>query len=261
MAIEQFHDDEGNEERGLTVYSSQPRYPNPGQGFLMPLGDAHEARAAIAAYEDLKRAIVRPDDIQIIQGREFLKKSFWRRVAACFGLSAELVREERLNLDGKLAYRATYRAIAPNGRTMDGDGMCMQGEKGQMIEHNIRAIAHTRAKNRAISDLVGGGEVSAEEMPDEERAPVRPAQASGKAEGKATRQAQWNALEDGDVRLRLQQLGQVDDEEKRAALTEIHAEMKAAGEPWTKPGVLKRLALAPGGHASLDDLPVGTRGN
>ena len=32
------------------------------------------------------------------------------------------------------------------------------------MEHDVYATAHTRAKNRAISDLVGGGEVSAEEM-------------------------------------------------------------------------------------------------
>ena len=123
------------------------------------------------SYEKLKAAIIVPSDIQVIKGHDYLKKSFWRRVAFCFGLSLELVREERLILDdgvtaGKLAYRVTYRAVAPNGRSMDGDGMCVEGEKDN-IEHNIRAVAHTRAKNRAISDLVGGGEVSAEEMPAE----------------------------------------------------------------------------------------------
>ena len=149
-------------------------YETHNPGLVTPLVDPATAQAAIAQYEALKTAIVRPDDKQNINGREFLKKSFWRRVATCFGLSLALVSEERIVLDGKLAYRVMYRASAPNGRWMDGDGMCMQGEKGQMIEHNIRAIAHTRAKNRAISDLVGGGEVSAEEMPDEEpRQPVQ----------------------------------------------------------------------------------------
>lgn len=143
-------------------------------GLVTPLVDPADAARAIARYEELKKAIVRPDDTQIISGREFLKKSFWRRVATCFGLSLEMVSEERLILDGKLAYRVMYRASAPNGRWMDGDGMCTQGEKGQMIEHNIRAIAHTRAKNRAISDLVGGGEVSAEEMQDEDSTPRPP---------------------------------------------------------------------------------------
>ena len=31
-------------------------------------------------------------------------------------------------------------------------------------ENDVRGTAHTRAKNRAISDLIGAGEVSAEEI-------------------------------------------------------------------------------------------------
>lgn len=152
--------------RDLTVVESAP--PIAQMDIIRPLVTPEQAKAAIAAYEALKRAIVRDDDVQHIQGRDFLKKSFWRRIARYFGLSVELVREERLDLDGKVVYRVIYRAIAPNGQSMDGDGMMVYGEKGQTIEHNIRAIAHTRAKNRAISDLVGGGEVSAEEVADED---------------------------------------------------------------------------------------------
>lgn len=38
----------------------------------------------------------------------------------------------------------------------------------EVNEHNLVATAETRAKNRAISDLVGGGEVSAEEITAED---------------------------------------------------------------------------------------------
>lgn len=150
--------------------------PQNGPGMLMPLADASGARAAIAAYEALKAAIVRPDDVQRIQGRDFLKKAFWRRVATCFGLSLELVREARgFDESGHLYYSVIYRAVAPNGRSMESDGYCSTAEKGRegWPEHNVRATAHTRAKNRAISDLVGGGEVSAEEMQDEDETPPR----------------------------------------------------------------------------------------
>jgi hypothetical protein len=62
-------------------------------------------------------------------------------------------------------YEITIKAIAPNGRFSFGVGSCSSNErKFTHQEHNVRSTAHTRAKNRAISDLVGGGEIFAEEM-------------------------------------------------------------------------------------------------
>lgn len=148
-------------------------------GIVSPLVNPAAARQAIQQYEALKAAIVQPSDIQRIQGRDFLKKAFWRRVATCFGLSLDLVSEQRGHDEkGSLYYSVIYRAIAPNGRTMTADGYCSTSEPGRVgwPEHNVRATAHTRAKNRAISDLVGGGEVSADEVPEyveEAPAPVQ----------------------------------------------------------------------------------------
>jgi hypothetical protein len=220
---------------------------------LMPLGTADQARAAISAYEELKRAIVRPDDIQKIQGREFLKKSFWRRVATCFGLSLELVREERLELDGHLAYRVVYRAIAPNGRSMDGDGYCSTAEKGRESwpEHNVRATAHTRAKNRAISDLVGGGEVSAEEIVDDD-APQASAALRTFARANGIEHMVTPALKkygSSDAALRAM----------KRYVDERNKELRSKSDPDPDPDfVFEEVASAP---ASLDSLPVGTRGN
>jgi hypothetical protein len=63
------------------------------------------------------------------------------------------------------------RAIAPNGQYGDGYGYCSLDEgrfkswRGrQKLENDLRTTATTRAKNRAISDLVGMGELSAEEI-------------------------------------------------------------------------------------------------
>src|SRR5690606_5005959 len=61
----------------------------------------------------------------------------------------------------------TARAMhLPTGAYQDADGSCSFDEKveKQRTIHNIRAHAITRAKNRAILDLVGFGEVSAEEI-------------------------------------------------------------------------------------------------
>jgi hypothetical protein len=115
--------------------------------------------------------------------------------------------------DGRenFGYVVTYRASA-NGRSATGDGSCFAVEKArrfrcphphptrqgktehwpaescpefdpafqwrtlpaQATEHNIRSHAHTRAFNRAVSNLVGFGEVSAEEVERDELADARP---------------------------------------------------------------------------------------
>ena len=64
--------------------------------------------------------------------------------------------------------RVSYEvmAIAPNGQFTVGNGVCSNTESGKEKKslHDIEATALTRAKNRATMDLVGGGEVTAEEI-------------------------------------------------------------------------------------------------
>lgn len=111
-------------------------------------------------------------------------------------------------MDGRdnFGWVVTYRATHPSGRDMTGDGACFAVEKarrfkcphlesegskrtkhfphntcpdfdpdfqwrvlpGDATEHNVRSHANTRAFNRAVSNLVGFGEVSAEEVEREE---------------------------------------------------------------------------------------------
>ena len=96
-----------------------------------------------------------------------MKKSGWRLMAQAFNISDEIVEKERMVLpDGSIYWVFTVRAIAPNGRYSLGIAGCSNNEPGKqnMREHDLMATAHTRAKNRAISDLIAAGEVSAEEM-------------------------------------------------------------------------------------------------
>jgi hypothetical protein len=129
-------------------------------------GDVTEA---LVEYKKIQASLdeAMPDCIMNIQGKGFRKKMYWRAIARAFGLSLELLKEEKIEDGADWGYVVTYRACAAAGAFADGDGSCFASEKrsGNDSIHNVRSHAHTRAKNRAISDLVGFGEVSAEEMP------------------------------------------------------------------------------------------------
>jgi hypothetical protein len=154
---------------------------------VMPAVTAEEALKAFEAYQELANKIMRPEDVQEISGKEFKKKSFWRKCQRFFNLSLELREEKRTEAkDGTFTYKFVFRAKAPNKAFVDGTGTCSSNEKGLFkTEHNTRAIAETRAKNRAIADLVAFGETSAEELVEvevtnDERAVVSTTVVNGK---------------------------------------------------------------------------------
>ena len=141
-----------------------------------------------------------PDCVITIQGNKFRKKNYWRAVATAFNLTVKLTTEERTEVGDDWGYLVMFTAMANNGRSADGDGSCFWSEKkvylwrnGKRTDevdliktaenatvHNIRAHAHTRAYNRAVSNLVGFGEVSAEEMMQEKsQGLATPPQATG----------------------------------------------------------------------------------
>ena len=156
-----------------------------------PENDIVRASANIGAALTEYRQIQEILDTQLadctieIRGKVFRKKNYWRAVATAFNLSLTLIEERSEDRDEDWGFLCTYRATAPNGRFADGDGTCFAIEKasGQDSVHNVRAHAATRAINRAISNLVGFGEVSAEEM--DYREPKPKAKAAAKPSSKS----------------------------------------------------------------------------
>ena len=130
-----------------------------------------------------------PDCLMTIQGKKFRKKNYWRAIATAFNLTVRLTSEERTEVGDDWGYLVVFTAMAGNGRSADGDGSCFASEKkdqqGNIIAtvHNVRAHAHTRAYNRAVSNLVGFGEVSAEEMVQEQEQEQRRGGASQSTRG------------------------------------------------------------------------------
>lgn len=179
------------------------------QAIVAPAVSAQEAKASWDKYQELKKAIIEPSDVQQIQNKQFLKKSYWRKVKTFFNLSVEIVTERYEEREyGDFAYHFTCKAIAPNGCHTVGTGSCTAYEKAKWDNlsecwsvynkyskaseqatpnsvHNVRSMAETRAFNRAVSNLVGGGEVSADEIVDTEHsngnghaAPAKPVSSS-----------------------------------------------------------------------------------
>jgi len=163
-----------------------------------PLNPQQMARA-LHAYRELQATLDRSMPDQIIKtgdGRYFRRKGYWRATAFGFNVTVEIVSERR-EVFGTLAnghddfgYLITCRAATASGRSQIGDGACTAGEKstGRMrpTEHNVRSHAFTRAFNRAVSNLVGFGEVSAEEIePEDDVDQAHRGGAAGRAAAKA----------------------------------------------------------------------------
>ncbi len=118
-------------------------------------------------------------------------KSAWRKLARAFQVTTRILDKEVIrDQETGRVIEATFlvEASLPSGRTEEGWGECSIWERGHEYDtvdnkgqvtckgpcngrkhftkpdHDIPATAHTRAKNRAISDLIGAGEVSAEEI-------------------------------------------------------------------------------------------------
>jgi hypothetical protein len=144
---------------------------------VAPLATPEEARKGWAAYEALKGTLLTRDDYQVIAGKQYIKRSGFRKIAVFFGLSDRILEQERVDWEDKsFTWRFVVEARAPNGRTSVGVGICNSAErKFAYLDHDVYATAHTRAKSRAISDMVAGGAVSAEEMEAQEDKPA-PAQ-------------------------------------------------------------------------------------
>lgn len=140
--------------------------------------DTGAQQALAAAYDKACADLIGPNDVQQEGGRTFKKKSAWRKLARHFGISTSVqsITKDYLGAD-KPVFLATVtvQATGPWGQSSDAVGACATDEAtGRRIITIADAIAtaETRATNRAVSNLIAMGEVSAEEMSKGERSPA-----------------------------------------------------------------------------------------
>lgn len=180
-----------------TTAALAPR-DEPSSSLVLPAADDQTIVDAFQRYQNIRSQLLAPEDFQKIAGRAFPKKSAWRKLGTAFGVTLHRVEGPLVERDESgmiLRAEVTMRASAPNGRSVDGWGLCdvyerccqpdcsVQAQRHRHCggddqyrgdpapwthfshaDHDIPATAMTRASNRALSDLFGFGEVSAEEI-------------------------------------------------------------------------------------------------
>ncbi|GAI34837.1 unnamed protein product, partial [marine sediment metagenome] len=153
---------------------------------VAPQVDLKRALEVFNKFTEFKQKLLSKDDYLYIgkdgkptdkkQGAtEYIKKSGWRKFSTVFNLDCQILsksREVHEDPEG-LYYVWTYavRVTAPNGRFQDAEGVATsrdpfftKGGKQTPEEKNIMLKSQTVAFNRAISDLIGGGAKTAEEV-------------------------------------------------------------------------------------------------
>ena len=156
------------EERGMVPVSALPIVTAP--------MDVAKMKEHFDKIQELKRSLIDPrsDTVKIAE-KTYILKSGWRKLAFAFNLKDEIIKEykeeiEKEDEETKEKYKATVwhmwvKVTAPNGREAIGIAAASSDEREfAHDEHDPYALCHTRAKNRAISDILGLGEVSGEEM-------------------------------------------------------------------------------------------------
>ena len=153
---------------------------------VRPVVSVKEAVDAWKEFQDLKSALLTKDDLCDIGGKPYVRKSGLRKIKTCFNISLQVIDDKRRELEGgEFEYTAYVKATAPNGTSVEAICSCNSMEpfgdrqkksaakqsnipldqlKPETVAYAIRSMAQTRAYNRAIADLIGGGEISAEEI-------------------------------------------------------------------------------------------------
>jgi hypothetical protein len=145
----------------------------------------------------VKAALIDPkEDVVLIQGKSFVKKPGWRKLAFAYNLADEIVKEVKETDDKRTVWRMWVRITAPNGRSVVGVASAASDEKRfAHADHDVYALCHTRAKNRAISDILGLGEVSFEEMASgEPTKTVEETSSNGGSSPEALDSLPWKAM-------------------------------------------------------------------
>lgn len=152
-------------------------------GFMSPVATLDEAFHAFEMFDRAKERLLRDWDVvwfgkagkPVAKGtpdaKPYLLKSAWRRMARFFGLMIDIEGREKIGDGEDYIWTYRYRITHPRGAYVVSEGVCSSKDsfftKGGRVtadEADVMLKAQTVAINRGVSDLLGSGEVSGEEM-------------------------------------------------------------------------------------------------
>ena len=152
-------------------------------GFMSPAATLDEAFQAFEMFDKAKERLLRDQDVvwfgkagaPVKKGtpdaKPYLLKSAWRRMARFFGLSIDVEGREKIGEGDDYIWAYRYRITHPCGAYVVSEGVCSskdsfftKGGRVKADEADVMLKAMTVAINRGVSDLLGSGEVSGEEM-------------------------------------------------------------------------------------------------
>ena len=171
-----------------THKTEQPQQPSqsiqtivPQTGLVAPVCSVEESVRIFKQFEQAKSRVLSGNDVLWIgsdgrpavdgQGTPHIKRSGWRKLARFFGLSWDIENIEKITRErGGYMYKVRVRVWHPAGASVISEGIASssdsfftKGGRKEADEENIIMKAQTVAVNRAISDILGSGEVSGEE--------------------------------------------------------------------------------------------------
>ena len=168
--------------------SIQPQQPiaiqpiTPQTGLVAPVCSVQESVRIFKEFEKAKKEILSGKDVLWIgsdgrpaiegEGSPHIKRSGWRKLARFFGLSWDIEKTEKLVMEqGGYMYKVRVKVWHPAGASVVSEGVATsqdafftKGGRQEAKEENIIMKAQTVAINRGVDDILGGGEVSAEEL-------------------------------------------------------------------------------------------------
>lgn len=156
--------------------NSQPMVPT----MVKLVASVDEIIKQIKDFERLKTEIItsNPNNYHVYKTKDGEKggitRSGWRRIQTFFGISDRIIYKERLTKPNPInpaveiyGYEIHVEAYIPGIKSVIGIAQCWSNEPNKFFphgEHDVFSTCHTRAKNRAVSDFAGTGELSAEEI-------------------------------------------------------------------------------------------------